>query len=210
MGRAGRIAFVGAIATGLLLSLAGCGGGEAEGSLLRADAQYDPPSTVVPDAFGAVDDDSPAVAQTFTVQQNGRLEEFWLVLTDGESMDNGTIRITVQPVDGGGIIDDDLADSLIDPIIVNTATLPPILEDQFTEFNIGLNPGRDVMAGERYAIVVEYVSRATANDDDPIARVLGVQGNPYAGGNGASGELDVGFVNNTNDYIFRTFVLVES
>lgn len=195
---------------GLLLAGMGCGGGSAEGSILRVDAEYDPDLSVDADAPRPVSEATPAVAQTFTVEQSGRLEEFWIMVTDGESLDAGVIRVTVQPVDGGGIIDPDVADSLIDPILINTATLPALLVRQFTQFDIGNEPGRDVLAGERYAIVVEFVSRATNVDANAIARVLGVQANPYAGGNGATGELEVGFVNNTEDAIFRTFVLTES
>jgi hypothetical protein len=207
MGFHGRFGLVGLAVAGLAL-IAGCGGGETEGAVLRADAEFDPPAAAT--AFRPIGEANPAVAQTFTVEQDGRLEEFWLVVTDGESADAGTIRVTVQPVDGGGVIDDDVADSLIDPILINTSSLPAILVDDFTEFDIGDEPGRDVLAGERYAIVVEFVSRAGDTDDAAIARVLGLlpaPGDPYAGGTGATGELGVGFTNNTEDYFFRTFVL---
>ena len=113
----------------------------------------------------------------------------------------------MQPVDGAGVIDADPDQSIIDPIVVNTTTLPDILLEEFTEFFIGDEPGRDVLAGERYAIVVEFVSRATSNDTAAIAIVLGQTGNPFAEGSGATGELSVGFTNNTEDYFFRTFVL---
>ena len=203
MGFVGRwLGFGGMV--GLLAFAAGCGDG-AGGAVLRADSEFNPPSAA--NTFDPVHEANPAVAQTFTVEQDGRLEEFWIVITDGPSDDAGTIRVTVQPVDGGGVVDDDVADSLIDPIVVNTATLPEILIEEFTEFDIGDEPGRDVLAGERYAIVVEFVSRATSTDTDPIAIVLGQSGNPFAGGNGAAGELGVGFTNNTDDYFFRTFVL---
>lgn len=182
----------------------GCGG-STEAPVLRADAQFNPPSAA--DTFALVREASPAVAQSFIVEQDGRLEEFWLVVTDGPSADAGTIRITLQPVDGGGVIDDDPTHSLIDPIVIDTTTLPDVLLEEFTEFNIGDEPGRDVLAGERYAIVVEFVSRATSNDTAAIAIVLGQTGDPFAEGSGATGELNVGFTNNTDDYFFRTFVL---
>lgn len=191
-----------AIAMGALAL--GCGNG-GEGAVLRADAQFNPPSSA--DTFGVVREASPAVAQSFTVQQDGRLEEFWIVVTDGPSVDAGTIRITLQPVDGGGVIDADPRHSLIDPIVVDTTTLPDILLEEFTKFDIGDEPGRDVLAGERYAIVVEFVSRATSVDTAAIAIVLGQTDNPYAEGSGATGELNVGFTNNNEDYFFRTFVL---
>jgi len=192
-------------AIGLLALSAGCGEAGGSGAVLRTDAEFNPPSAAT--AFRPVHEANRAVAQTFTVEQDGRLEEFWVVVTDGESADAGTIRITVQPVDGMGVIDDDVASSIIDPITVNTASLPAVLVEEFTEFDIGDDPGRDVLAGERYAIVVEFVSRATSNDVNPIARVLGQLGGTYADGTGATGQLNVGFTNNTEDYFFRTFVL---
>lgn len=191
-------------AIGLLALAAGCGEG-GSGAVLRTDAEFNPPSAA--NAFGPVHEANRAVAQTFTVEQDGRLEEFWVVVTDGESVDDGTIRITVQPVDGLGVIDDDVNNSIIDPITVNTASLPDVLIEEFTEFDIGDEPGRDVLTGERYAIVVEFVSRTTSTDVNPIAIVLGQTGNPFADGTGATGQLNVGFTNNTNDYFFRTFVL---
>lgn len=191
--------------------VAGCGGGDPSGSIVVADAEFNPASAAT--AFRPINEANPAVAQTFTVLQDGLLEEFWLVITDGESADAGTVRVTIQPVSAGGVIDADSNNSLIDPIIVDTTSLPAVLVEQFTEFDIGSEPGRDVLAGERYAIVVEFVSRATNNDTNPIVRVLGQlpsPGDPYAGGTGATGELDVSFTNNTEDYFFRTFVLTES
>ena len=202
-----RFGFLGS-AIGLLALSAACGGEGAEGPVLRTDAQFDPPSAAT--AFRPINEANRAVAQTFTVEQDGLLEEFWVVVTDGESADAGTLRITVQPVGGGGVIDDDLADSIIDPLVINTSTLPAVLVEEFTEFNIGGQSGRDVLVGERYAIVVEFVSRATNTDTNAIARVLGqlpAPGDPFAGGTGATGQLDVGFTNNTEDYFFRTFVL---
>ena len=89
-------------AIGILALSAGCGGG-VEGQVLRADAQFDPPSAAT--AFRPINEANRAVAQTFTVEQDGLLEEFWVVVTDGESADAGTIRITVQPVDGVGVIE---------------------------------------------------------------------------------------------------------
>lgn len=198
--------FAGAMAGLLADLLVGCGG-SAEGPELVSDAAFNPPSAAT--AFRAVDEGNPAVAQTFTVGQDGRLEQFSFVLTDGESADDGTVQVTIQPVSAGGVIDDDPNNSLIDPILVDTATLPEILVEEFTDFDIGMEPGRDVLAGERYAIVVEFVSRDTDDDTDAIARVLGqlpAPGDPYAGGTGATGELEVGFTNNTEDYFFETVI----
>jgi hypothetical protein len=191
--------------------VAGCGSGTPSGSLVMADAEFNPASAAT--AFRPINEANPAVAQTFTVLQDGLLDEFWFVITDGESADDGTVRVTIQPVSVGGVIDADSNHSLIDPIIVNTTSLPAVLVEEFTEFDISSEPGRDVLAGERYAIVVEFVSRATNNDTNAIVRVLGqlpAPGDPFAGGTGATGELDVSFTNNTEDYFFRTFVLTES
>ena len=191
--------------------MAGCSSGSLQGSVLRADAEFDPATSAT--AFRAIDEVNAAVAQTFTVQQDGLFEQFEFVITDGESTDAGTIQVTVQPVSAGGVIDDDPDNSLIDPILINTTSLPAILIDESTVFDVGTQPGREVLAGERYAIVVAFVSRATDNDTDAIARVLGqlpAPGDPYADGTGATGELNVGFTNNTEDYFFRTFVLTES
>ena len=191
--------------------VAGCGSGSPEGSLVMADAEFNPVSAAT--AFRPINEANLAVAQTFTVLEDGLLEEFWFVITDGESADNGTVQVTIQPVSAGGVIDADPNNSLIDPIIVNTTSLPAVLVEEFTEFDISSEPGRDVLAGERYAIVVEFVSRATDNDTNAIVRVLGqlpAPADPYAGGTGATGELGVSFTNNTEDYFFRTFVLTES
>jgi hypothetical protein len=188
-------------------TLAGCGS-DPEAAVLFTDAEFNPPSPAT--AFRAVDEASPAVAQTFTVENDGRLEQFWLVVTDGESDDDGTIQVTIQPVSAGGVIDDDEDNSLIEPILIDTTTLPDVLVEEFTEFDIGDEPGRHVLAGERYALVVSFVERTTDDDDDAIARVLGQlpnPGDPYADGTGATGELGVGFSDNTEDYFFRTFVL---
>lgn len=207
MGLARRFGGIG-VAFGIAALGAGCGGGSAEGPLKVADAQFNPPTAAT--AFRPVNEANRAVAQTFTVGLDGRLEEFWLVITDGESVDAGVVRITVQPVSVGGVIDFDVNHSLIDPILVNTSSLPAVLVEQFTEFNIGNEPGRDVLVGEKYALVVEFVSRATNTDANAIARVLGQlpnPGDPYANGTGATGQLGVGFTNNTEDYFFRTFIL---
>lgn len=182
----------------------GCG--DPEGSVLEVDAEFNPETAA--SVFRPINEANRAVAQIFSVGLDGRLEEFWLVITDGNSNDAGTVRITVQPVLVGDVIDDDPNNSLIDPIIVDTATLPVAVE-HFTEFDIGDEPGRDVRDGEKYALVVEFVSRATNNDTAPIALVLGQTGDPFANGTGATGQLGVGFTNNTEDYFFRTFILTE-
>lgn len=198
--------------TAVLLALLLLGGGlglacsgSADGLVLIVDAEFDPATPY--DTSQPINEANPAVAQTFTVLATGKLEEFWIIVTDGESVDDGTIRITVRPLNMMGEPDDDPNTSIIDPIDVDTSTLPAVLIEQFTEFFVGDEPGREVVAGGQYAIVVEFVSRASTTDTLAIARVLGVAGDPYADGTGSTGQSGVGFTNNTDDYIFRTFVL---
>lgn len=203
MGSLGRFSSIAAGFCSVAVGLA-CGSGP-EGSVKRADAEFNPATPA--NAFLPISEANPAVAQIFTVGFDGRLEEFQLVITDGESADDGVVRVTVQPAPGG-VIDPDPNASLIDPILVETSTLPAILVEEFTIFDIGDEPGRDVLAGDRLALVVEFVSRATNVDAAPIVRVLGQLNGTYPDGTGATGELGVGFVNNTDDYFFRTFLLV--
>ena len=67
-------------------------------AVLLVDAEFDPASAA--DTNGQVSE-IVGVAQTFTVVNDGRLERFWLLLTQGVSVDTGIIRITVRPVVGG-------------------------------------------------------------------------------------------------------------
>ncbi len=201
--RAGWIsAFLFFVATGM-----GCGS-SADGLVLRADAEYDP--ATVSDTSWPIAEATPGAAQSFTVLADGQLDEFWFVITQGESLDDGVIRITVRPTDAMGVPDSDPNSSIIRPIDVDTTLLPPVLVDEFSVFNVGDEPNRQVLAGEMYAIVVDFVSRSTSNDVNAIARVLGqtnALGDPYLEGTGSTGESGVGFTANTNDYFFRTFVL---
>ena len=57
--------------------------------------------------------------------------------------------------------------------------------------------------------MVDFVSRTTMTDTGSLAGLLGIAGDPYPDGTGATGESNVGFTNNTDDYFFRTFVLVK-
>ena len=180
----------------------GCGSSSGSGSVLYVDAEFDP-DTASDHSLG-LSESNPGVAQTFTVLEDGKFEQFSIVVTDGESPDNGVIRITVRPATGG-VPNPSEASSIIDPINVATSTLPATLVEEFTVFDVGDDSGRQVLAGEEYAIVVEFVSRAGV-DSTPIARVLGQLGNPFAGGNGAM-DPTTGYVVNTNDYFFRTFSL---
>ncbi len=189
---------------GILLSCAiasGCGG-DASGVILYVDAEFDP--ATASDHNAGINETNPGVAQTFTVLANGKFEQFSIVVTDGESPDDGVIRITVRPLIGG-VPDPSPASSIIVAIDVDTTTLPATLVEQFTTFDVGDDPGRQVLIGEEYAIVIEFVSR-TGVDTTPIARVLGQGSNPYAGGTGAV-DAGSGYAVSTDDYIFRTFNL---
>lgn len=190
----------------LLLVATGIGcGSSGDGGVLRVDAEFDPATEQ--DATQPIHEANPAVGQSFTVLASGKFEEFWIVITQGESLDAGTIRITVRPVNAMGEPDPDPATSIIRSIEVDTSTLPNVLVDEFTSFFVGDDPGRQVVAGEQYAIVVDFVSRSTNTDTNAIARVLGQSGDPYTEGSGSTGESGVSFTNNTEDYFFRTFVL---
>ncbi len=185
----------------LCTTVVGCGSNNG-GSVLVADAEFDP--ATASDHNIGVNEAMPGVAQTFTVLATGKFERFWLVVTDGESPDDGTIRITVRPL-VAGVPNPDPGTSIIRAIDVDTTTLPATLVEQFSIFDVGDDPGREVSAGEQYALVIEFVSR-TGVDTAPIARVLGQTGDPYADGTGAA-DAGAGYVANTNDYLFRTFVL---
>lgn len=196
-----------AIAVSALISLA-CGQGG--GLVLFVDAEHDPMAGTFTSTSQPLHEANRGVAQTFTVLRAGKLEEFRIMVTDGESVDDGIIRLTVRPLNGMGEPDEDPMTSIIPPFDIDTSTLPATLVSQFTIFFLGNDPGREVVVGETYAIVVDFVSRTTSTDVDPIARVLGstdAMGDLYTDGTGATGESTVAFTNNTDDYFFRTFVL---
>ena len=198
---------LGALLVGNLL--VGCGGGGAEGAVLVVDAQFDP--AAVSNLSAPIEEGTTSVAQIFTVIQAGKLEEFWLVLTNAESADEGTIRVTIRPLDGSGEPDPSPASSIINPIDVDTSTLPTFPIETFTEFDVGNDPGRVVSPGQEYAIVVEFVNRVPAgavSDGFPIARVLGRDDNGDAIGLGSTSPDGTTWTNSaTDDYIYRTFVL---
>lgn len=181
--------------------LAGCGDG-SEGAVLYVDAEFDP--ATASDHFVGLSETNIGVAQSFTVLADGKFERFSIVVTDGVSLDNGVIRLTVRPL-VGGLPNPSEASSIIVPIDVDTSTLPLTLDETFTLFDVGDDPGREVLAGETYAIVAEFMSRA-GRDTAPIARVYGQTGDPAPGMTGAV-DSGPGYVVNTNDYFFRTFSL---
>lgn len=197
----------GALCAGLL-ALAGLAlgcGGDASGLVLIADAQFDPATAA--DASQPLNEAQNGVAQTFTVLNDGRLEEFWVVITQGASADTGTIRITVRPLDAMGRPNASAATSIITPIDVDTSTLPLATSQTYSEYDIGDEPGRNVLIGQEYAIVIEFLSRATSTDTLPIARVWGQMGDGYVDGAGSTSPGGTTWTNNTEDYFFRTFVL---
>ena len=186
----------------------GCGSSSNK-NVVRVDAEYDP--ATISDTSWPITEATPGVAQSYTVLADGRLDQFWFVITQGESLDDGIIRVTVRPADAFGVPDPDPSSSIIIPIDVNTTVLPPVLVDEFSVFDVSSeSSGREVLAGQMFAIVVDFVSRTTNNDTNAIARVLGqtnALGDPYLDGTGSTGESGVGFTANTSDYFFRTFVL---
>ncbi|MEM9175464.1 MAG: hypothetical protein AAGC67_09535 [Myxococcota bacterium] len=190
----------------LLAALTGAGCGGPEGAVLLVDAEFNPAGAS--NANGQISE-TVGVAQTFTVLNNGKFERFWVLLSQGASPDTGVVRITVRPV-AGGVPNASPASSIINPIDVDTSTLPALGTESFTMFDVGSDPGRVVATGEMYAIVVEFVSR-TGVDTQHIARFLGIDGSggdPYTDGSAAT-DTGTGYVVSatSDDYIFRTFVL---
>ncbi len=176
-----------------------------DGKVLYADAEYDPDASS--DTSVSIHEGSLSVAQTFTLLGDGKFERFQLVVTQGAAGSSGTIRVDVRPLLGTGEPETTDANSIIDPIDVDTTTLPGTLVDDFTVFDVGDQPDRQVLAGQQYAIVVTFLSRAAGNLNDPIAIVLGRTGDEYADGSGSTDPDGMGFTNNAFDYFFRTFVL---
>lgn len=193
--------------TGLfLLTIAvgvGCFGNAIEEEL-RIDAEFDPVEDS--DVSRGVRESNVAVAQTFTVLSDGLFQEFWIVLKDGISADDGIIQITVRPLNVDGEPDNDFTTSIIDPIDVDTSTLPTDMLENFTVFEVLDDPAPSVLVGDKYAIVVEFQSRATMTDTDSIALILGQSRDLYLEGTGSTSALGVNFTNNTEDYFFRTFL----
>ena len=185
------------------LALAACGG-NTSGSVLFVDAEYDPAGAS--DTNAGVHESALAVAQTFTVLSDGKLDEFQIVITQGVAGSQGIIRVDVRPVLATGEPETDDTNSIITPIDIDTTTLPATLVDDFTIFDVSDEPGRDVLMGEEFAIVVTFLSRSAGNTDESIALMLGRTGDEYADGSGSLDPDGLGFTNNAFDYFFRTFV----
>ena len=192
----------------LLLAVGlGCGDGSGSGLTLTADAAYDP--DLPSNAFARVSETDQAVAQTFMILADGKFEQIDVVVTQGSSADSGIIRIDIRPTDAMGVPELS-ASTAIASLEVDTATLPPSLVDEFTTFDFGDQPGRQVLAGEEFAVVVEFISRAGNADALEIASVLGISGStgdPYPDGTGFTGASDIAFTANQDDYFFRAFSL---
>ena len=204
-----RFVCVGLASLLALSLLSGCGGGGAEGAVLFVDAEFDP--AAVSNLSSPIGETTTSAAQIFEVIQAGKLEEFWIVLTNAESADEGTVQVTIRPLDGGGRPNPSSATSIITPIDVDTATLAPFPIETFVEFDVGDDPGRVVAPGDQLAIVVEFVSRVPAgalSDGLPIARLLGRDDNGDPIGLASTSPDGLTWTNNaTDDYIYRTFVL---
>ncbi len=204
-----RFVCVGLASLLALSLLSGCGGGGAEGAVLFVDAEFDP--AAVSNLSSPIGETTTSAAQIFDVIQAGKLEEFWIVLTNAESADEGTVQVTIRPLDGRGRPNPSSATSIITPIDVDTATLAAYPIETFVEFDVGDDPGRVVDPGNQFAIVVEFVSRVPAgalSDGLPIARLLGRDDNGDPIGLASTSPDGVTWTNNaTDDYIYRTFVL---
>ena len=195
--------------TGLAMvsSMLACGsGGGGESNVLMVDAEFNPASAS--NASYGTHETQLAVAQTFTVQTTGRLEQFQLVLRQGPSGSEGTIRIDIRPLLGTGEPEPDDLSSIITPIDVVTTTLPNNLDEDFTVFDLSSQPGPSVVAGQQYAIVVTFFNRSLGTPGTPIATVLGRGANEFAGGTGSTNDDASAFTNILTDYFFRTFVLI--
>ena len=193
----GRFVYV-SLASLLALSLSpGCGGGDAKGAVLIVDAEFD--AAVVSNLSSPIEETTTSAAQIFDVIQAGKLEEFWIVLTNAESADEGTARVTIRPLDGGGRPNSSSATSIITPIDVDTTTLAAFPIETFVEFVVGDDLGRVVDPGNQFAIVVEFVNRVPAgalSDGLPVAHLLGRDDNGDPIGTASTSPDGVTWANN--------------
>lgn len=184
-------------------------GGNPSGPVVQIDVEYDP--VAVSNISAPIDESTTSAAQIVLIGNDGKFEEFRLVLTNAESVDGGTIRITVRPLDAMGEPDPSPASSIINPIDVDVTTLPNNPVETFTIFDVGNDPGRQVMTGDELAIVVEFVSRVVTgavSDGLPIARLLGRDDDGYTDGDGSTSPDGTTWTNSaTDDYFFSTYLL---
>lgn len=203
---AARILFV----TGLVLvsSMLACGSGDggSGSNVLMVDAEFNPATTS--NATYGLHETQLAVAQTFTVGTTGRLDQFQLVLRQGPSGSEGTIRIDIRPLLGTGEPENDDLGAIMTPINIDTTTLPDNLDEDFTVFDLSSQPGPSVVAGQQYAIVVTFFNRTMGTPGTPIASLLGRGADEFAAGTGSTNDDASSFTNILTDYFFRTFVLI--
>jgi hypothetical protein len=192
----------------LVLMWAGIGCNTDSRSLvLYVDAEYNPAETN--DTTPQIHEAALSVAQTFTVLEDGKFDSFQLVLSQGTAGGSGIIRVDVRPVLPTGEPETTDRNSIITPVDVDTATLPPITIEEYTVFDDTDAKSRQVLAGQQYAIVVSFLSRTAGIVNEPIALVYGRTGDEYPDGSGSIDPDGMGFTNNTSDYFFRTFSLRE-
>ena len=177
----------------------------SEGLVLFADAEYDP--MAVSDSNPPIQENQLEVAQTFTVLQTGKFDSFQMVVTQGTPGGAGIIQVDVRPLLMTGEPENTDVNSIIEPLMIDTTTLPQVTIEDYTVFDVSDQPFRDVEAGDEYAIVISFVSRSAGNVNEPIAIVYGRTGDEYPDGSGSLNPDGMGFTNNTSDYFFRTFSL---
>lgn len=197
-----RWAFAALACAGVVL---GCGSDDPSGNVLVVDAEYNPAS--VSTTNFPIHETEISVGQTFTVINAGQFEQFQIVLTQGAAGSEGVVRIDVRPVLPTGEPEPDDGGSIITPIDIDTTALPGAFIEEFTVFDIGDQPDREVIPGEELAIVVTYLSRSAGTPGQPIAVLMGRVGNEYVDGTGSTNSDNTGFTNIAADYFFRTFVL---
>ncbi len=204
MGASRRVGFTVLGLGGLLVALStGCDvefGNSCGSAVLYTGAEFNP--ALGANVFQGLSETSQAVAQTFTVPSyaDEPLVQVQLALSRGPSADTGVIRVDLRYVDAMGVPRADPS-SVFTAALVDTSTLPPPLSGAFTQ--IGL-PAVSLAPGAVYAIVVEFVSRNGATDDQDIAIVVGVDGDLYPQGDGFTGASGVAFVPSGEDHLFST------
>jgi hypothetical protein len=191
---------------GLLLLVAlssGCDldfGDSCGSAVLYTGAEFNP--ALGANAFQGLSETSQAVAQTFTVPSfaDEPIVQVLLALTRGPSADTGLIRVDLRYVDAMGVPRTDPS-AVFTSAVVDTSRLPPPATDAFTVIDL---PAVKLAPGAVYAIVVEFLARNEATDDQDIAIVVGVDGDLYSQGDGFTGAPDIAFVPSGEDYLFST------
>lgn len=171
------------------------------------DRRYNPDRAA--NTVAEISETSQAAAQTFRVTEDDcAFERIKIVLTQGPSVNSGIVRVDIRPTDTMQAPDID-PDSAVASLEIDTATLPPPLVDEFTTFNFDGQPGRGVRGDDTYSVVVEFIQRDGVSDGLPIATLLGRSGDPYERGDGYVGASNVAFVENGDDYFFKSYLLCD-